>query len=170
MEEDDGYFTGETDPFRVEKSEQPIVVCPFEREETVDLPSWDTSVESTALCIKDKPERVLAAERDVDAASVVCVEPRTVLKGRPELYMFTDIFGDVGVLCAASDLSATEPLAEEEECTGEVRDVYADARLLMDVGSVGCLPGQPEDTRLADRWMGNWPCWTTVLMGDAIVL
>ena len=122
MEEDDGNFTGEADPFRLEKSEQAIVVCPFEREETVDLPpEWDTSVESTEFCNKDKPERVLAAERDVDPASVVCVEPRTVLKGRPELYMFTDVLGDVGVLCAAGDLSTTEPLADE--CTGEVLEV-----------------------------------------------
>jgi hypothetical protein len=120
-EEDDGNFTGDWDPFRVEKSEQAIVVCPVEREETVDRPPWDARVESTELCIKDKLEMDLAAERDVDNASVVCVEPRTDLKGRPELYMFTDVFGDVGVLCAASDLSTTEPLAEA--CTGEVLEV-----------------------------------------------
>lgn len=120
MEEDDGYFTGETDPFCVEKSEQAIVVCPFEeREEREDFPPWDASVDSTELCIKDKPERVLAEE--AVPTSVVCVEPSTVLKGRPELYMFTGVFGDVGVLCVASDLSTTEPLANE--WIGEVLEV-----------------------------------------------
>lgn len=119
VEEDDAYFTGETDPFSVEKSEQAIVVCPFEeRGETEDFPPWDPSVVSTELCIKDKPERVLAGERDVVPASVVCVEPSTVLNGRVELYMFTDVFGDVGVL---RDLSTTEPLANE--CIGEVLEV-----------------------------------------------
>lgn len=98
------------------------MVCPFEEiEQAEDFPPWDASVDSTELCIKDKPERVLAEERDAVPMSVVCVEPSLVLKGRLELYMFTDVFGDVGVLCVARDLSTTEPLANE--WIGEVLEV-----------------------------------------------
>lgn len=122
MEEDDAYFTGDTDPFCMEKSEQAIVVCPFEEiEETEDFPPWDASVDSAGICINDKPESVFVEESNVVPASVVCVAPSTVLKGRLELYMFTDVFGDDGVLCVACDLSTTEPLANE--CIGEVLDV-----------------------------------------------
>ncbi len=32
--------------------------------------------------------------------------------------------------------------------------MYAEARLLMDAGSVAGLHGLPEDTRLADPWTG----------------
>jgi len=117
VEEDDAYFTGDTDPFCVEKSEQAMVVCPFEEmEETEDFPPWDASVGSAGLC-NDKPEKVFVEASNVVPASVVCVAPSTVLKGRLELYMFTDVFGDDGVLCVAT----TEPLANE--CIGEVLDV-----------------------------------------------
>lgn len=42
--------------------------------------------------------------------------------------------------------------------------MYAEAKLLMEAGSVAGLHG------LAEPWTGYWPCCTTVLMGDGIVL
>lgn len=80
MEEEDGYLTGETDPFIMDNSEEAMVVCPVEeRDERVVLPPLDESVESTEVFTEDRLEMLLA--------SVATVDPRAVLKGRLELYM-----------------------------------------------------------------------------------
>lgn len=86
MEEDDGYLTGETDPFI--SSEEAMVVCPVEeRDERDDLPPLDESVESTEVFKEDRLEMLLTVERLGAPVSVGTVEPSTVLKGRLELYM-----------------------------------------------------------------------------------
>lgn len=41
---------------------------------------------------------------------------------------------------------------------------------MIDAGSVACLDGLPEDTKLADPGTGYCPCWTTVLIGEGIDL
>lgn len=86
MEEEDGYLTGETDPFI--SSEEAMVVCPVEeRDERDDLPPLDESVESTDVFKEDMLEMLLTEERLSAPVSVATVEPSTVLKGRLELYM-----------------------------------------------------------------------------------
>lgn len=91
--EDDGYFTGETEPFIMDSSEEAIVVCPVEeRDERDDLPPLDESVESTEVFKEDKLEMFLTEER------FSVVDPRAVLKGRFELYMLYCVFGDAGAV------------------------------------------------------------------------
>ena len=94
MEEDDGYLTGDTDPFIMENSEDAMVVWPAEeRDETDVLPPRDESVDSTGVFKEDILEMLLTEER-VAAASVTTVDPRAVLKGILELYMLYIVFGD----------------------------------------------------------------------------
>lgn len=99
------------------------------------------------VLIPDRPEILFTDERDEDP-----VEPRTVLKGKLELYMFTVDLGDVGVVIVIADLSGTDPVPDREADL----DVNDDASPLIETGSV---PGRPaEDMRLADTWMGYWAC------------
>lgn len=114
MEEEDWYLTGETDPFIIDSSEEAMVVCPVEeRDERDDLPPRDARVESMDVFIEDRLEMVLTDERGGTPVSVTAVDPKAVLKGRVELYMLTVVFGDVGVVIVADDLSGTEPVASE---------------------------------------------------------
>lgn len=86
MEEEDGYFTGETDPFIITNSEEPIVVCPVEeRDERDVLPPREESVESTEVFKEDRVEMLLTEERYCE--SVPSVDPSAVLKGKLALYM-----------------------------------------------------------------------------------
>lgn len=88
MEEVDGYFIGETDPFIMDNSEEAMVVCPVEeRDERDVLPPLDESVESTEVFKEDRLEMLLTEERLGAPISVAIVDPRVVLKGRLELYM-----------------------------------------------------------------------------------
>jgi hypothetical protein len=154
VEEDDGYLACDAEPFIMDSSEEPMVVCPVEdRDEMDNFPPRDASEESTEVFIEDRPERVLTDGREGAPVSTAVADPRTVLKGRLELYMLMLVFGNVGVVTVADDLSDTDPVASE--WSGEVLEVYAEARLLIDAGSV---PDLHDDTRLADPWTGYWPC------------
>lgn len=87
MEEEDGYLTGETDPFIMDNSEEGMVVCPVEeRDERDDLPPRDESVESTEVFKEDRLEMLLT-EGTLGAPSVTTVDPRAVIKGKLALYM-----------------------------------------------------------------------------------
>lgn len=86
MEEEDGYLTGETDPFI--SSEEAMVVCPVEeRDESDDLPPLDESVESTEVFKEDRQEMLLTEEKLGAPESDATVDSRAVLKGRLELYI-----------------------------------------------------------------------------------
>lgn len=88
MEEEDGYLTGESDPFIMDSSEEAMVVCPVEeRDERVDLPTLEERVESTEVFKEDKLEMLLTGESLGTPESDETVDPRAVLKGRFELYM-----------------------------------------------------------------------------------
>lgn len=64
MEEEDGYFTGETDPFLMDNSEEAMVVCPVEESDEIDdLPPLDDSVESTEVFKDDMLDVLLTEER-----------------------------------------------------------------------------------------------------------
>lgn len=79
MEEEDGYFTGETDPFIIDNSEEAMVVCPFEEsDERDDLPPLDECVESTEVFKEDMLEMLLTEERLSAPASVAIVDPRVL--------------------------------------------------------------------------------------------
>lgn len=95
VEEDDGYLTGETDPFM--SSEEAMVVCPVEeRDEREDLPPLNESVESTEVFKDDRLEILLTEERLVATASIATVD--AITKGMLELYMLYGIFGDAEAL------------------------------------------------------------------------
>lgn len=114
MEEDDGYLTGDNDPFIMDNSEEAMVVCPVEeRDERDVLPPLDESGESTEVFKEDRLEMLLTEERAGAPTSVAAVVPRAVLKGRFELYMLYGVFGDAGAVIEDDDLSGTEPLGIE---------------------------------------------------------
>lgn len=112
MEEDDGYLTGETDPFIIEKSEGGMVVCPDEDRDDIDVfPPRNETVDSTAVFREDRLEMLLTGERETPSASDKTVDPVEVLKGRLESYKLCDIFGDAagegpGNLCDEKPLAA----------------------------------------------------------------
>lgn len=88
MEEEDGYLTGEMDPFIIDSSEEATVVCPVEeREERDDLPPREQSVESMEVFKEARLDTLLTEERLGDPDSVPSVNPSAVLKGRLVLYM-----------------------------------------------------------------------------------
>lgn len=88
VEEEDGYLTGESDPFIMDSSEEAMVVCPVEeRDERVDLPTLEDRVDSTEVFREDKLEMLLTGESLGTPESDETVDPRAVLKGRFELYM-----------------------------------------------------------------------------------
>lgn len=81
-----------------------MVVWPVEERDDRDvLPPRDDSVESTEVFREDKLEMLLTGEWTAS------VDPRAVLKGRLELYMLYDVFGDA----AAGTGAGTEPLGIE---------------------------------------------------------
>lgn len=98
VEDEDGYLTGESDPFIMDTSEGATVVCPAEeRYERVDLPPRDDSVESTDVFKEDRLEMVFTDEVLGAPESVATTDARGVLKGRLEVYMFKFVLGDAGV-------------------------------------------------------------------------
>lgn len=111
MEEGDGYLIGETDPF---SSEEAMVVCPVEDRDGRDvLPPLDESVESTEVFKEDRLDMLLPEEVLGPPASVTTVGPRGVLKGRLEVYMLYDVFGDVGAVIVTDDFSGIQPFGIE---------------------------------------------------------
>lgn len=102
MEEDDGYLTGETEPFIMDSSEEGMVVWPVEeRDERDVLPPREESVESTEVFKEDRLEMLLTG-----VGAPASVDPRAVLKGRLAPYMLYGVFGDAGA-------EGTEPLGIE---------------------------------------------------------
>lgn len=79
VEEDDGYLTGDPDPFI--RSEDAMVVCPVEeREEGEDFAPLEESVESAEVFREDKLETLLTDESMAESAA-----PRAVLKPRLDM-------------------------------------------------------------------------------------
>lgn len=66
-----------------------------------DEKGFPFDAESEVVLIVDRPAMVLTGEGDE--------EPKTDLKGKLELYMFTVDFGEVGVAIVMDDLSGTDP-------------------------------------------------------------
>lgn len=110
MEEEDGYLTGETDPFIMENSEGTVVWPVEETDEREVLPPRDESVESTDVFKEDRLEMLLTEEIGSAPASVATVDPRAVLKGRLEVYILYGVFCDGAGGIGAEDLSGIEPL------------------------------------------------------------
>ena len=142
VEEEEEYLIGETDPFIAGTSEG----WECEDSDWIGFP-LDVIIGSVEVRIPDRPEMLFTDERDEAP-----VEPRTVLKGKLELYMFTVDLGDVGVVIVIADLSGTDPVPGMQG----VLVVNDDASPLIDTGSVPVRLA--EDIRLADTWMGYWAC------------
>lgn len=75
VEEEDGYLTGETDPFIMDSSEEAMVVWPVEeRDERDDLPPHEASVESADVFREDRLEMFLT--EGGAGGTVTAVDPR----------------------------------------------------------------------------------------------
>lgn len=83
VEEDEGYLTGEPDPFI--SSEDAAVVCPVEEKDGgEDFPPLEESIESTEVFKEDKLETFL---RDGGTETPESAAPRAVFKVRLDVYM-----------------------------------------------------------------------------------
>lgn len=108
---------------------------------------------------EERPGTVFIAEE-----GDVPLEPATtVLYGRGELNMLREDLGEVGGVVPLSRRGLPPP----EAVTGEVRADNA-ASPFIDMGSVEFLPGEARG--LGVTWTGYGACWTTVFIGEEMVL
>lgn len=158
--EEERYFVGETVPLiRAAALGFVLDLIGEEREENRLLEGLELSaLERT----EERPGTVLMGEEEEEAAP----EPTmTALYGRVEQYMFREDLGDAGGVMEMDDLSII--LTPPPVVMGEVLADMA-ARPLTDTGSGTLLPGEYMTVELTGT--GYWACWTTVLMGDEMVL
>lgn len=87
----------------------------------------------------------------------------TVLYGRGELNIVKDDLGEVGGVMPLSRRGLTPP----EEVIGEVLGDN-DTNPFVDTESGAFLPGEARG--LVMTWTGYWVCWTTVFIGEEMVL
>lgn len=92
--------------------------------------------------------------------------PITVLYGRGELNILREDLGEVGGVMLM-DVLSRRALPPPETVIGEVLADNA-ASPFIDMGSGAVLPGEVRGLGLT--WTGYWACWTTVFIGDEIVL
>lgn len=108
---------------------------------------------------EDRPGTVLIVEEEG-----VPLEPAiTVLYGRGELNMLKEDLGEVGGVVPLSSRGLPPP----ETVKGEVLADIATSPFI-DIGSVAFLPGEARG--LGVTWTGYWACWTTVFIGEDMVL
>lgn len=113
--------------------------------------------------IEERPGTVFIGEEE-DA--VPLEPPITVLYGRGELNIFRDDLGEVGGVMPMDALSR-RGLPPAETVIGEVLADNA-ASPFIDIGSGALLPGEARG--LGVTWTGYWDCWTTVFIGEDMVL
>lgn len=107
--------------------------------------------------MEERPGTVFIAGEDDDP-----LEPATtVLYG--ELNMLREDLGEDGGVVPLSRSGFTPPGAG----TGEVRADSAASPFIV-TGSVQVLPGDAKG--LGVTWTGYWACWTTVFIGEEMVL
>lgn len=112
---------------------------------------------------EERPGTVLIGEEE----DPVPVEPAiTVLYGRGELNIFREVLGEVGGVMPIDALSR-RGLPPPEAVIGEVLADNA-ASPFTDRGSGALLPGEARGLGLS--WAGYWDCWTTVFIGEEMVL
>lgn len=108
---------------------------------------------------EERPGTVFIVEEDD-----VPLEPAiTVLYGRGELNILREDLGEVGGVVTLSRRGLPPP----ETVIGEVLVDNATSPFI-DTGSVAFLPGEARG--LGVTWTGYWACWTTVFIGEDMVL
>ncbi len=112
---------------------------------------------------EERPGTVLIGDEE----DAVPLEPAiTVLYGRGELNILREDLGEVGGVMPMDALSR-RGLPPPEAVIGEVRADNA-ASPFIDIESGALLPGEARGLGLT--WTGFWACWTTVFMGEEMVL
>ena len=92
--------------------------------------------------------------------------PKTVLYCKGELNILRDDLGEVGGVMPMDALSR-RVLPPPETVRGEVLADNA-ASPFIDIGSGALFPGEARG--LDKTWLGYWTCWTTVFIGEEMVL
>lgn len=110
---------------------------------------------------EERPGTVFMGEEE-DA--VPLEPPITVLYGRGELNILREDLGEVGGVMPMDVLSRR---ALPPAVIGEVLADNA-ASPFIDIGSGALLPGEARG--LGVTWTGYWACWTTVFIGEEMVL
>lgn len=112
---------------------------------------------------EERPGTVFMGEEE----EVVPLEPPiTVLYGKGELNIVKEDFGDVGGVMPM-DVLSRRALPPPETVIGEVLADIA-ASPFIDMGSGALFPGEAKG--LGVTWTGYWDCWTTVFIGEEMVL
>lgn len=110
---------------------------------------------------EERPGTVFMGEEE-DA--VPLEPPITVLYGRGELNIVKEDLGEVGGV-KPIDVLSRRALPPPETVIGEVLADIA-ASPFIDMGSAALFPGEANGL----TWTGYWACWTTVFIGEEIVL
>lgn len=113
--------------------------------------------------IEERPGTVFMGEEE-DA--VPLEPPITVLYGSGKLNILREDLGEVGGVMLI-DVLSRRGLPPPETVIGEVLADNA-ASPFIDTGSGALLPGEARGLWLT--WTGYWVCWTTVLIGEEMVL
>lgn len=111
---------------------------------------------------EERPGTVFIGEEE----DVPLEPPTMVLYGRGELNIVREDLGEVGGVRPIDALSR-RGLPPTELITGEVRADNA-ANPFIDKGSGTLFPGEAKG--LGVTWIGYWDCWTTVFIGEEMVL
>jgi len=112
---------------------------------------------------EERPGTVFMGEEE----DVVPLEfPNMVLYGRGELNILREDLGEVGGVRHMDGLSR-RVFPPPEEVMGEVLADNA-ANPFIDRGSGALLPGEARG--LGVIWTGYWACWTTVFIGEEMLL
>lgn len=111
---------------------------------------------------EERPGTVFMGEED----AVPLEPPITVLYGRGELNILREDLGEVGGVMPI-DVLSRRGLPPPETVIGEVLADNA-ASPFIDIESGALLPGEARGLGLT--WTGYWDCWTTVFIGEEMVL
>lgn len=156
------YCVGDTVPLiRAAALGEALDLSGDEREEKRFLAWPDTSEAQERT--EERPGTVFMGEEE-DA--VPLEPPITVLYGRGELNILREDLGEVGGVMAI-DVLSRRGLPPPQVFIGEVLADNA-ASPFIDIESGALFPGEARG--LGVTWTGYWACWTTVFIGEEMVL
>lgn len=159
--DEEQYWVGDTVPLiRAAALREVFDLSGEDREENRLLAGPEGSAEDRT---EERPGTVFMGEEE-DA--VPLEPPITDLYGRDELYMFREDLGEVGGVIAMDDRSR-RALPPPGAVIGEVLADNA-ASPFTEIESGTLFPG--EARREGVTWDGYWACWTTVFIGEEMVL
>lgn len=155
--DEERYCVGDTVPL-IRAAADGFDLSGDEREENKVLEVPEGSAEDRT---EERPGTVFMGEEDDD---VQLVPPIIVLYGRDELNIFREDLGEVGGVIA-KDVLSRRVFPPPETVMGEVLADNA-ASPFIDNASGAHFPGDAMGLTLT----GYWACWTTVLIGEEMVL